>query len=146
MVEIEERTEATKESLTSTEKDPPPPPGYKYRKTRKDLPSVSYLLAHGDPELQGKPRTWADVLWFPIFIVICFIVSLMTFHYAPHDKSVQRKGKYAMQYKMAEHRRKQEQLYQAQQAAMKDVKPVPPDTAAEANPTQGSTTSSEGEL
>jgi hypothetical protein len=148
MVEIEEIADATKESSTPTDKLPPPPPGYKYRKSRKELPSISYLLAHGDPELQGKPKTWTDVLWFPIFLCVCFVLSLMTWHYAPHSKSVQPKGKYHMQYKMAEHRRQQEQLYQAREAAMMYVKPVSPETAAEAKPTEArtSTTSSEGEL
>ena len=150
MVEIEEISDATEEkSSTPAGTDPSlAPHADKRRKTRKELPSVAYLLAHGDPETEGMPKTWADILWFPTFLCICFIVSLLTFHFAPHEKSVQPKGKFLMEYKMAEHRRQQEQLYHAQKAAMANVKAVPVESVTEEETKRGGTSgsSSEGEL
>lgn len=109
MVEIQEITDnddpnvatekkKTKETTTQEQDEqlPPPPKGMKYRKTKKDLPSVGYLLAHGSPESQGRPKTFCDIFGYPIFIAVCFAISLLIFHYAPHDKSVQPRGKYSL--------------------------------------------------
>ena len=59
----------------------------KRKGTRKNLPSVGYLLAHGDPETAHLPKTWCQIFGFPIALGIVFFISLLTFHYAPHSKS-----------------------------------------------------------
>ena len=56
-------------------------------RSRKDLPSVAHLLAHGDPETAHLPKTWLDVWGFPLVIGLVFFISLLTFHYAPHGMS-----------------------------------------------------------
>ena len=58
------------------------------RVPRKQLPSVAYLLANGDPETAHLPKTFKDKYGFPIAVCIVFCISLMTFIYAPHSKSV----------------------------------------------------------
>ncbi|CAB9506627.1 expressed unknown protein [Seminavis robusta] len=104
-------TKKKSQSKEETKEDqlPPPPPGYKYRKTKKDLPSVSHLLAHGSPESQGRPKTWCDIYGYPIFLAVCFAISLLIFHYAPHEKSVQPRGKFHKQYKMAQLQQQRQQ-------------------------------------
>lgn len=90
MVEIEEikddddvvDKQQKKTSSTSTTTTTPPP-GKKYRKPKKDLPSVGELLAHGAPETRGKQQSWFDILWFPIFVIGMFIISLQIFRHAP---------------------------------------------------------------
>ncbi len=57
----------------------------------KNRPSVAYLLAHGDPETANLPKTWKDILGFPLVLSLVFFLSLLTFHYAPHSKSTRPK-------------------------------------------------------
>ena len=73
--------ETTEESTTAKSKKP-----NRY-KTRKEMPSVAYLLAHGDPETAHLPKTWCDILGFPIIVAIVFGISLLVFHHAPHHLS-----------------------------------------------------------
>ena len=54
------------------------------RKRRKDMPSVSYLLAHGDPETAHLPKTWKDIAGPPISLAVVFLISFFIFIYAPH--------------------------------------------------------------
>ena len=56
-------------------------------KPKKPLPSVSYLLSHGDPETAHLPRTWQQKYGYPVVLAIIFAISLLTFHYAPHHMS-----------------------------------------------------------
>jgi hypothetical protein len=64
---------------------------YKYRKPKRDLPSVGHMLAHGAPESEGKPDSWAQIIGYPVALAIIFGISLLIFHHAPHSKSVGRK-------------------------------------------------------
>jgi len=65
-------------------------PAGKRKVSRKDLPSVGYLLAHGDPATAHLPKTWGQIWGFPLVVAIVFFISLLTFHYAPHHKSTRR--------------------------------------------------------
>jgi hypothetical protein len=71
------------EKNTKTDKSNPKPT----LKPKKPLPSVAYLLAHGDPETAHLPRTWCQKYGYPIVLAIVFAISLLTFHYAPHHNS-----------------------------------------------------------
>jgi hypothetical protein len=51
---------------------------------RKELPSVAYLLAHGDPETAHLPKTWCEIVGYPVALALVFAISLLTFHHAPH--------------------------------------------------------------
>lgn len=62
----------------------------KRKGNRKDLPSVAHLLAHGDPATAHLPKTWKEIIGFPLVLALVFFVSLLTFHYAPHSKSTHR--------------------------------------------------------
>lgn len=53
---------------------------------RKRIP-VAQLLATGDPETAHLPKTWKEVIGFPMVIAVIFFLSLLTFHYAPHGNS-----------------------------------------------------------
>lgn len=64
---------------------------YKYRKPKRDLPSVGHMLAHGAPESEGKPDSWSQIIGYPVALAIIFGISLLIFHHAPHSKSVGRK-------------------------------------------------------
>jgi hypothetical protein len=64
-----------------------PEQSVKRKGTRKNLPSVAYLLAHGDPETAHLPKTWWQILGFPVALAVVFFISFLTFHYAPHSKS-----------------------------------------------------------
>jgi hypothetical protein len=96
--EIDEKEEARKSDAPATEPvaKASSAQGKKYRPAKKDLPSVAHLLAHGAPESQGKPKTFCSVFGYPIFVAVCFAISLLIFHYAPHDKSVQPRGKFSL--------------------------------------------------
>jgi hypothetical protein len=51
---------------------------------RKELPSVQYLLVHGDPETAHLPKTWCEVIGYPLAMAAVFAISLLLFHHAPH--------------------------------------------------------------
>lgn len=68
----------------------------KKRLLRKDFPPLTDMLANGSPESRGRPKTFCDIFGYPIFIAVCFALSLLAFHYAPHEKSVQPRGKFSM--------------------------------------------------
>jgi hypothetical protein len=60
---------------------------YKYRKPKKDMPSIGHMLSHGAPESEGKPKTWSQIIGYPLVLAIIFGISLLIFHHAPHSKS-----------------------------------------------------------
>lgn len=62
---------------------------------RKPLPSVQYLLAHGDPDTAHLPKTWCEIIGYPVALALIFTVSLLIFHHAPHHLVPPRK-KYAI--------------------------------------------------
>ena len=64
------------EEDNKTPKDPPK--GYK---RKKQVPSVDFLLKNGDPESEGKPKSWAEVYGFPVFVMVTFILSFFVFYY-----------------------------------------------------------------
>jgi hypothetical protein len=63
---------------------------YMYRKPKKDMPSISHMLAHGAPGTEGKPASWSQIIGYPLVLAILFGISLLIFHHAPHSTS---KGK-----------------------------------------------------
>ncbi len=63
----------------------------KAKKKRKDLPSVDYLLKHGDPETAHLPKTWKEIFGYPFALAMVFALSLFLFHNAPWDKLPRRK-------------------------------------------------------
>ncbi|KAG7373048.1 hypothetical protein IV203_033772 [Nitzschia inconspicua] len=58
---------------------------------RKQLPSVKYLLVHGDPETAHLPKTWCEIIGYPLALAIVFAISLLIFHHAPHHLMPPRK-------------------------------------------------------
>jgi hypothetical protein len=60
------------------------------RKTRKEIGTVAHLLAHGDPESANKPKTWWQIIQFPLVLAIVFGINLLIFHHAPHHLSKKR--------------------------------------------------------
>ena len=54
---------------------------------RKQLPSVAYLLKHGNPETAHLPKTWCEIVGYPLALAIVFGISLLLFHHAPHHLS-----------------------------------------------------------
>ncbi|KAL3935479.1 MAG: hypothetical protein SGBAC_009007 [Bacillariaceae sp.] len=63
---------------SATKEDKPVPKGFK---RKKKVPPVSFLLKNGDPESEGKPKTWTDVYGPPVAIMIVFILSFFVFGY-----------------------------------------------------------------
>jgi len=53
------------------------------KKIRKKLPSVEYLLKHGDPDTSHLPKTWCEIVGYPLVLAMLFAVSLLIFHHAP---------------------------------------------------------------
>lgn len=51
---------------------------------RKEIPSVQYLLAHGDPETAHLPKTWCEIIGYPLALATVFAISLLIFHHAPN--------------------------------------------------------------
>jgi len=68
----------------------------KKHKRRKDLPSISHMLAHGAPESQGRPKTWKEIIGYPLALAVVFLISLLIFHHAPHHLSKQPKRKFSL--------------------------------------------------
>ena len=96
MVEIEEITDdKSNKGASSKKEDKKEDKLKKKRMLRKDFPTIGHMLANGSPESQGRPKTFCSVFGYPIFIAVCFAISLLIFHYAPHDKSVQPRGKFS---------------------------------------------------
>jgi hypothetical protein len=57
--------------------------GKKFRE-KKPLPDIKYLLAHGDPETAHLPKTWCEIIGYPMALAAVFAISLLIFHHAPH--------------------------------------------------------------
>jgi hypothetical protein len=53
------------------------------RGTRK-IPRIQYLLAHGDPERAHLPKSWCELVGFPIVLGLVFVLSFVIFLQAPH--------------------------------------------------------------
>jgi hypothetical protein len=45
-------------------------------------------LAHGVPGKEGNPKTRMETYGYPVILAVIFGISLLIFHHAPHDKSV----------------------------------------------------------
>jgi flagellar biosynthesis protein FlhB len=60
------------------QKDKPVPKGYK---RKKQVPPVSFLLKHGDPETVDKKQTWTEMYGPPVMIMITFVLSFFVFYY-----------------------------------------------------------------
>mmetsp|Transcript_2037 Transcript_2037/g.4387 ORF Transcript_2037/g.4387 Transcript_2037/m.4387 type:complete len:115 (-) Transcript_2037:310-654(-) len=69
-----------KKSKTETENKPDDAPK---RKMKKVIPSVDYLLKHGDPETAHLPKTWFEIVGYPFLLAMVFAMSLLMFHHAP---------------------------------------------------------------
>lgn len=76
-------TEETKKEEPSTGVVTEAPTTGVPRGNRK-LPSVQYLLAHGDPDQAHLPKTWRDAVCFPAVLGLVFGISLLVFLHAPH--------------------------------------------------------------
>ena len=46
------------------------------RKRRKDMPSVAYMMQHGNPERAHLPKTKMEIYGYPIVLAIIFAISL----------------------------------------------------------------------
>ena len=81
-----EATKTAAEAATTTTKT---------LKRRKDLPSVDYLLKHGDPETAHLPKTWCEIIGYPLVLAMVFALSLFIFHNAPWE-SMPAREKYSL--------------------------------------------------
>ena len=61
------------------------------RRRKKHIPSVDYLLKHGDPDTAHLPKTWVQMIGYPLVLALTFAVSLLIFHHAPHENARPRK-------------------------------------------------------
>ena len=52
---------------------------YKYRPSKKDMPSISHMLAHGAPESEGRPRTWLELIGYPLLLALLFFITFIIF-------------------------------------------------------------------
>lgn len=82
-------------SDTTADGNVDPKTGKKYV-LKKEMPSIQYMLAHGAPESEGKPTTWLKLIGYPLALGIVFFISLLIFHYAPHDKSRYPRGRFRL--------------------------------------------------
>ena len=55
---------------------------------KKQLPSVTDLLRHGDPETAHLPKTWKETVGYPLALAVVFAISLLVFHHAPRSPLV----------------------------------------------------------
>lgn len=108
--------ETTKEETTSSDKNDPMNPDipedvleykqkleretgkkYKYRAPKKDLPSINHMLAHGAPEEEGRPRTWLELVGYPILMLALFCLSFAIFLWVdPISNSRYKRGRFAL--------------------------------------------------
>jgi hypothetical protein len=58
---------------------------------RKELPSVKHLLAHGDPETAHLPKTWVEIIGYPVALALVFGISLVIFHHAAQHMPARKK-------------------------------------------------------
>jgi hypothetical protein len=64
--------------------------GKKFRE-KKPLPDIKYLLAYGDPETAHLPKTWCEIIGYPVALAAVFAISLLIFHHAPHHLAPRKK-------------------------------------------------------
>lgn len=66
--------------LPSEQEDEKPPSTIEMKlREKKPLPSVKYLLEHGDPD--SPPPTFKDTLQLMLALTVTFIGSLILWHY-----------------------------------------------------------------
>jgi hypothetical protein len=81
-------TEAAKtsESAASTDTTTATPTAKKIMVKRKELPSIGHMLIHGAPESQGREKTWAEIVAFPLVLLVLFVISFYIFLNSPPSK------------------------------------------------------------
>lgn len=80
----ESKTENTADTDTAAKDDIIKKNGKTYVK-RKELPSVQHLLAHGDAETAHLPKTWCEIIGYPLALAVVFAISLLMLHHAHHN-------------------------------------------------------------
>jgi hypothetical protein len=83
----EKKEDETKEKDDVKDESKPSGDAPKKRTRKADIPGVGYLLAHGNPETAHLPKTWKEIVGYPVALALVFAISLLIFHHAPHDKS-----------------------------------------------------------
>lgn len=68
-------------------KDDTVPKGYR---RKREIPSVDFLLKNGDPDSADKPKTFADTYFFPVLVVILFVLSFFAFYYVIENHTTHR--------------------------------------------------------
>ncbi len=88
-MEIRDRKkeDETKEKDDVKDESKPSGDAPKKRTRKKDIPGVAYLMAHGNPETAHLPKTWKEIVGYPVALALVFAISLLIFHHAPHHKS-----------------------------------------------------------
>lgn len=70
---------------------------YKYRAAKKDMPSISHMLAHGAPGDEDRPRTWLELIGYPALLVFLFCASLAIFLWInPIENSRYKRGRFSL--------------------------------------------------
>jgi hypothetical protein len=85
-------TTASKPTEASSKETAAPPPKKKML-SRNDMPSVAYMLKHGNPETAHLPKSKMEIYGYPVILAVIFAISLLIFHHAPHDKSAVKRFK-----------------------------------------------------
>ena len=70
---------------------------YKYRAPKKDLPSISHMLAHGAPGDENRPRTWLELIGYPALMVALFCLTFCIFWWVnPIENSRYKRGRFSL--------------------------------------------------
>lgn len=61
--------------------------GKKYLYRPRNRPGIGDMLAYGAPEDEGIPRTWAQMIMYPLILAVIFMLSFVVFVNTPHSMS-----------------------------------------------------------
>jgi hypothetical protein len=70
---------------------------YKYRAPKSDIPSIPHMLAYGAPEDENRPRSWLELIGYPLALILLFVVTLHIFWLVnPIDNSRYPRGRFQL--------------------------------------------------
>jgi len=112
--------------------------GKKYKR-REDIPSISHMLVHGAPGDKDRPRTWMELVGYPLILCLLFIGSLHLFlkYVEPPDRKFtlptmdrQRQQAFNQHHQHDQHHHQHHQeargLHQHEQDMTNDAEPAKP--------------------
>mmetsp|Transcript_41007 Transcript_41007/g.85366 ORF Transcript_41007/g.85366 Transcript_41007/m.85366 type:complete len:166 (-) Transcript_41007:313-810(-) len=70
---------------------------YKYKKGKKDMPTISDMLAHGSPEKKAGTMSWLELILYPTVLALLFFASFSIFLWIdPIKNSKYPKGRFSL--------------------------------------------------